>query len=87
MASPTKGRKSFFIPHTNIKELIVEYRGLQWFYGQFLFVSSGKCIGRVGHTGNAQLKAAHLHYSIITLLPYPGLYENVAKQGWKKIFY
>lgn len=49
-------------------------------------VRSGEMIGRVGDSGNAKGKAAHLHYSIITLLPYIWKIDG-SSQGWKKAFY
>lgn len=36
-------------------------------------VLAGSRLGAVGTTGNARGKPAHLHYAIITLLPYPWL--------------
>jgi murein DD-endopeptidase MepM/ murein hydrolase activator NlpD len=46
----------------------------------------GERIGAVGTTGNAKGKSPHLHYSIMTLVPYPWRIDN-GKQGWKKMFY
>lgn len=43
-------------------------------------------IGSVGTSGNAAGKPPHLHYSIVTLIPYPWLIDN-SRQGWKKMFY
>ncbi|MEM9857598.1 MAG: M23 family metallopeptidase [Bacteroidota bacterium] len=43
-------------------------------------------IGSVGTTGNAANKPAHLHYSIVTVLPYLWRIDN-SRQGWKKMFY
>lgn len=40
------------------------------------FVPRGAQIGTVGATGNAAGKPPHLHYAIITQLPYPWLYKN-----------
>ncbi len=44
-------------------------------------VKRGTSIGSVGTSGNAAGKAPHLHYSIITLIPYPWRIDN-DKQGW-----
>lgn len=52
----------------------------------FSWVNKTKEIGTVGRTGNAKYTPAHLHYSIITLVPYPWRI-NGDKQGWKKVFY
>lgn len=43
-------------------------------------------IGAVGSTGNAQGKPPHLHYTILTLIPYPWRIDT-SIQGWKKAFY
>ena len=52
----------------------------------FTYVDRNTRIGTVGTTGNAKGKSPHLHYSIVTLLPY--LWRiDLAKQGWKKMFY
>jgi len=50
------------------------------------FVSSGEQIGQIGDSGNAKGKPAHLHYSIVTLLPHIWLIDSES-QGWKKAFY
>lgn len=52
--------------------------------GQVLGV--GAPIGTVGDSGNAAGKAPHLHYSIVTLVPYPWRMSG-ATQGWKRAFY
>ncbi len=52
----------------------------------FSFVNSTDTIGTVGTTGNAQGKEPHLHYSIITLIPYVWKID-FDNQGWKKMFY
>ena len=42
-------------------------------------------VGTLGDSGNAVGKQPHVHYSIISLLPYPWLATNES-QGWKKMF-
>lgn len=54
--------------------------------GLFSWTNKGKKIGTVGTTGNAKGKAPHLHYSIVTIIPYPWRIDR-DKQGWKKMFY
>lgn len=46
----------------------------------------GTKIGTLGDSGNAKGKPAHLHYSVITLVPYFWRFDGSA-QGWKKIFF
>lgn len=50
------------------------------------YVSRADDIGRVGDTGNAQGKQPHLHYAIVTFVPYPWRWDS-STQGWKKIFF
>lgn len=50
------------------------------------WLTQGESIGTVGSTGNAINKPAHLHYSVMSLLPYPWLFSTET-QGWKKMFY
>ena len=50
------------------------------------YVSKGEKIATVGDSGNAKGKPAHLHYSIISLIPYPWRIDD-SRQGWKKMFY
>jgi peptidoglycan LD-endopeptidase LytH len=52
----------------------------------FSFVSHNSMLGTVGATGNAAGKPPHLHYHIMTLIPYLWRIDN-SVQGWKKIFY
>ena len=50
------------------------------------FVSSGRAIGTVGTSGNAQDKPSHLHFVILSVFPYPWNFES-GTQGWKRMFY
>lgn len=52
----------------------------------FTYVNQKSVIGTVGNSGNAAKKAPHLHYAIITPIPYFWRVDN-SKQGWKKMFY
>ncbi|MDH5445967.1 MAG: M23 family metallopeptidase [Gammaproteobacteria bacterium] len=54
--------------------------------GWLSFVSQKEVIGTVGRTGNARNKPAHLHYSILSLVPYPWRWDD-SMQGWKKAFF
>lgn len=49
-------------------------------------VSRSQVIGAVGDTGNARGKQPHVHYSVITLIPYPWRWD-ASTQGWKKVFF
>ena len=53
---------------------------------RYAFVNSDTQIGTVGNTGNAATTPSHLHYSIVTLIPYPWLIDD-APMGWQKMFY
>ncbi len=50
------------------------------------FVTSGTRLGSVGDSGNALGKQPHLHYAIVTLIPYPWRITTDS-QGWKRMFY
>ena len=52
----------------------------------FSFVNKKSKIGTVGESGNAVGKSPHLHYSILTIIPYIWRIDS-DKQGWKKMFY
>ena len=56
------------------------------FATSFSIVTNKKIIGSIGSSGNAKGKPAHLHYSIVTLIPYPWRIDS-SIQGWKKMFY
>lgn len=49
-------------------------------------VWNGRLLGSVGDTGNARGKPPHLHYTVLTLVPYPWRMDG-STQGWKKAFY
>jgi hypothetical protein len=52
----------------------------------FDIISAGQKMGTVGDSGNAKGKPPHVHYSIVSLLPYPWR-MTLETQGWKKMFY
>ena len=49
-------------------------------------VGASQVIGKVGRTGNAANTPAHLHYSIMTPIPYLWRIDDDV-HGWKKMFY
>lgn len=53
---------------------------------RFAFVNKQSIIGLVGATGNAVGKPPHLHYTIVSLLPYLWKIDD-SVMGWKKMFY
>ena len=52
----------------------------------FSLVTSGDKIATLGDTGNASGKPAHLHYSIVRIIPMPWKMDT-STQGYKKAFY
>lgn len=51
-----------------------------------LFLAKGSKLGSVGDSGNAKGKQAHLHFSIVSMLPLPWRIDG-STQGYKKAFY
>lgn len=50
------------------------------------WVAAGESIGSVGDSGNAKGKQAHLHYSLVSMLPLPWRIDD-STQGYKKAFF
>ncbi|MCU7830807.1 MAG: M23 family metallopeptidase [Candidatus Thiodiazotropha sp. (ex Myrtea sp. 'scaly one' KF741663)] len=50
------------------------------------WVTIGESIGTLGDSGNAAGKPPHVHYSVVSLIPYPWLVTGDT-QGWKRMFY
>jgi peptidoglycan LD-endopeptidase LytH len=50
------------------------------------WASRGDTIGAVGNSGNAAGKPPHLHYSVLSLVPYPWQFSS-KPQGWKRLFF
>jgi peptidoglycan LD-endopeptidase LytH len=50
------------------------------------WVCQGEAIGRVGTTGNAVGKPAHLHFSVMSLIPNPAEITTETL-GWQRMFY
>lgn len=53
----------------------------------FHFVKKGEVVASVGDTGNAKGKSPHLHFSIVTALPYFWRLDFKSPQGYKKMIY
>ena len=50
------------------------------------FAGKGDITGRVGDSGNAKGKPPHLHYSVMSLVPYPWRFSTET-QRWKRMFF
>ena len=50
------------------------------------WIDGGEALGTVGDSGNAKGKQPHLHYSMITMVPYPWRADS-DPQGWRKMFF
>lgn len=50
------------------------------------WASKSEIIGTVGNSGNAAGKPPHLHYSVLSLVPYPWRLTTQT-QGYKKMFF
>ncbi|MCB2230087.1 M23 family metallopeptidase [bacterium] len=50
------------------------------------FLQQGDTIGRVGNSGSARNAPTHLHYSILTMIPYPFRWDD-APRGWMKMIF
>jgi murein DD-endopeptidase MepM/ murein hydrolase activator NlpD len=49
-------------------------------------IAKSQSIGTVGDSGNAKGKPPHLHYTILSVVPYLWRWDN-SPQGWKKMFF
>lgn len=49
-------------------------------------VSTSQAIGTLGDSGNARGKPPHLHYAILSIVPYFWRWDT-STQGWKKTFF
>ena len=50
------------------------------------WATQGETVGAVGDSGNAKGKPPHLHYSVLSLVPYPYQF-SLQSQGWKRMFF
>jgi murein DD-endopeptidase MepM/ murein hydrolase activator NlpD len=50
------------------------------------WLGAGEVLGTVGTSGNAVGKQPHLHYSIMTLVPYPWQLRS-GPHGWRRMWY
>lgn len=69
-----KWRIHYYAHFNSINAQVLDYAG------------KGDIIGAVGDSGNAKGKPPHLHYSVISLVPYVWKLST-EKQGWKRMFY
>jgi len=49
-------------------------------------IGTSKTLGTLGDSGNAKGKPPHLHYTILSVVPYAWRWDNTV-QGWKKMFF
>ena len=86
-----------FTGHLNLGGNVVVVLGPKWrihYYAHLQIISTGfghwvstsQIIGTLGDTGNAKGKPPHLHYTILSVVPYLWRWDN-SPQGWKKIFF
>jgi murein DD-endopeptidase MepM/ murein hydrolase activator NlpD len=86
-----------FSGNLNIGGNVIVVLGPKWrvhYYGHLKHINvsigslvrTSEVIGTVGDSGNAKGKPSHLHYTILTLVPYLWRWDT-STQGWKKIFY
>ncbi len=69
------GWRLFYYAHLSERHV----GGLSW-------VAGSEVIGTVGDTGNAVGKPPHLHFAVVSMIPYPWLASSDS-QGWKRMFY
>ncbi|MBD3404389.1 peptidoglycan DD-metalloendopeptidase family protein [candidate division GN15 bacterium] len=50
------------------------------------YVRQGQTIARVGNSGSAENSPPHLHYSILTLVPYPHRWDDAPMGALKMLF-